>query len=63
MDMHNRIRSNKSAHPVEPVRRPVTRAVAENQLRDIAYVLHLTRRLRNEILSEREAKAHDVCHA
>jgi hypothetical protein len=67
MDQHIGFESTSSNGPTEPVRhgsgRTATRARAENQLRDIAYVLHLTRRVREEILAERGANMNEVCLA
>lgn len=50
---HMRTRTPKSSHPrLRPPQR-VQRDV-ETMLRDIAYVLHLTRRVKAEMLEERE---------
>lgn len=62
MDMHIRNHSSKSTGTTEFNR--TARDEAESRLRDIAYVLHLTRRVREEILAEKQPIAiSQVCRA
>jgi hypothetical protein len=42
---------------------PLTRDEVKRMLRDAAYVLHLTRRVKAEILAERPEAAHHLPHS
>lgn len=52
-----------TTHTTPTAHTPLTREAVQRMLRDAAFVLHVTRRVKAQIMAERPEKAQDACES